>query len=104
MSFALAVQLLFLEAWDDFLPWRDERHVRVSVATDASGSGWGGTILSPGPPQATSDYWSVEDFQRGIATKEALALNKFLFAYGDRLSNPWVDAMIDNEAVVFAGW
>ena len=27
---------LFLETWDDPLLWRDERHVRVSVATDAS--------------------------------------------------------------------
>ena len=27
---------LFLETWDDPLPWRDERHVRVSVATDDS--------------------------------------------------------------------
>ena len=32
---------LFLENWDDPLPWRDERHLRISLATDASGSGWG---------------------------------------------------------------
>ena len=30
---------LFLESWDDPLPWRDERHVQSSVATDASASG-----------------------------------------------------------------
>ena len=33
---------LFLEEWDDPLPWRDERHSRVSIATDASNTGWGG--------------------------------------------------------------
>ena len=32
---------LFLETWDDPLTWRDERHVRVSVATDASNFAWG---------------------------------------------------------------
>ena len=38
---------LFLETWDDPLAWRDERHVRVSVATDASNFAWGGSLISP---------------------------------------------------------
>ena len=33
---------LFLETYDNPLPWRDERHIPVSVAKDASVSGWGG--------------------------------------------------------------
>ena len=36
---------LFLENLDDPIPWRDERHIQVSVATDASSSGWGATII-----------------------------------------------------------
>lgn len=43
------VHWLFLESWDDCFPWRDERHVVVSVATDASGTGWGGARLRPRP-------------------------------------------------------
>jgi hypothetical protein len=35
----------FLETWDDPLPWRDERHIRISLATDASGSGWGASVF-----------------------------------------------------------
>ena len=35
---------LFLEGWDDPVTWRDERHIRVSVATDASASGWGAIL------------------------------------------------------------
>ena len=31
---------LFLRTWDDPLPWRDERHIRISLATDTSASGW----------------------------------------------------------------
>ena len=46
---------LFLEGWDDPLPWREERHVRVVIATDASNSGWGGSILAPFSSQV-SDY------------------------------------------------
>lgn len=38
---------LFLKGWDDPLPWREERHVRVVIANDASNSGWGGSILAP---------------------------------------------------------
>ena len=36
---------LFLEDWDDLLPWRDERHIHVSIAADAFASGWGGALL-----------------------------------------------------------
>ncbi len=36
---------LFLETWDAPLPWRDERHFRVSLATDASAAGLGGSVL-----------------------------------------------------------
>ena len=36
---------LFLENWDDPIPWRDERHIQVSVATDTSSSKWGATIV-----------------------------------------------------------
>ena len=32
---------LFLDTWDDPLPWRDERHLQVKLATNASQSGWG---------------------------------------------------------------
>ena len=51
---------LFLENWDDPIPWRDERHIQVSVATDASSSGWGATIVFPNHRQ-TFDYWSREE-------------------------------------------
>ena len=48
---------LFLESWDDPLPWRDERHVQISVSTDVSASGWGAAVISPFR-QEVSDYWS----------------------------------------------
>ena len=64
---------LFLEAWDDPLPWRDERHLQVKLATDASQSAWGGTFLAP-EQLHTSDYWTPDEMLWNIATKEATAI------------------------------
>ena len=92
---------LFLETWDDPLPWRDERHVRVSVATDASNFAWGGSLISPVSAD-TSDYWTNEEQSWDIATKEATALERVLLAFQNQLRNSRVDALVDNQAVVQA--
>ena len=92
---------LFLEEWDDPLPWREERHVRVVIATDASNSGWGGFILAPFSGQV-SDYWTEDQSYLEISTKEAIALDKVLTSFAQRLQNTRVDAQVDNKAVVDA--
>ena len=92
---------LFLETWDDPLPWRNERHVRVSVATDASNFAWGGSLISPVSAD-TSDYWKKEEQSWDIATKEATALERVLLAFQNQLRNSRVDALLDNQAVVQA--
>ena len=68
----------FLETWNDPLPWREERHIRVSLASDASASGWGGLVLSSANTHV-SEYWTA-----------------------DSLRNTRVDALVDNQAVVHA--
>ena len=90
---------LFLQTWDNPLPWRDERHIRVKIASDASGSRWGGSIISPGN-QVVSDYWTQEEQTWDICVKEAAALEKVLLAFQDQLVNTRVDALVDNQAVV----
>ncbi len=92
---------MFLETWDDPLPWRDECHVKISVASDASGSGWGASVHLQ-EPVTTSDYWNEEEKCYDITTKEALALDKTLVAFSDSLKNTWVHAHVDNMAVVSA--
>lgn len=94
---------LFLETWDAPLPWRDERHVRVRVATDASASGWGYSILSDPVPQQVSDYWSTEEQTWDISTKEAVAIDKMLRTGRNRFCNARVDVFVDNQAVI-ASW
>ena len=92
---------LFLESWDSPLPWRDERHIQVKLATDASQSGWGGILISP-EHQQTSDYWSEPELACDIATKEAMAINRVLHAFKSYLINARVDVLVDNQAVIHA--
>ena len=91
---------LFLRTWDDPLPWRDERHIRISLATDASASRWGGSVTLSDRTIEVSDYWKEEEQHLDISTKEALALDKVLLSFSDSLENAWVDGLVDNQAVV----
>ena len=77
---------LFLEEWDDPLPQREERHVRVVIATDASNSGWGWSILAPFSNQV-SDYWTEDQHLLEISTKEAIAVNKVMTSLAQHLQN-----------------
>ena len=68
---------LFLRTWDDPLPWRDERRIRISLATDASASGWGGSVTLGDRTVETTDYWTKEKEELDISVKEALVESFF---------------------------
>ncbi len=93
---------MFLKTWNAPLPWRDERHFRVSLATDGSAAGWGSSVLSP-VVQEVSDYWIGEELSWDIATKEAVAIDRVLLSCHAVLSNSWVDVLVDNQ-VVISSW
>ena len=97
-----AFSLVVFRNLDEPLPWRDERHVSVQVATDASASGWGYSILSGPSPTQASDYWSEEEQRLDIATREALAINKMLHSSHEALRNARVDVLVDSQAVIQA--
>lgn len=86
---------LFSESWDYPLLWPDERHVQISVATDAPASGWGASIISPFR-QEISDYWSGEELSWDVAKKEAMAIDNSLLPCQDKVHNARVDALVDN--------
>ena len=71
------------------------------MATDASSSGWGATIIFPNHRQ-TFDYWSREEYIWDIATKEVIAINKMLLSCSDEVCNARVDVQVDNQAVIHA--
>lgn len=93
---------LFLKTWDDPLPWRDERHLQITLASDASGSGWGASLRLLEGEKIASDYWNDQEVELDIAVKEALALDKSLNAFAELLRNARVDALVDSMAVVGA--
>lgn len=35
----------FLDTWEGHMTWREEGHVSLSLASEASGSGWGEALL-----------------------------------------------------------
>ena len=82
-------------------PWREERHLQIELATDASQTGWGGVISTP-VKQETSDYWSKDEMMLDIATREAIAVDKVLHAFKELVKDCRVDVMIDNLAVMHA--
>ena len=92
--------LFFLRTWDDPLPWRDERHIRLTLATDASASGWGGSVTPGDRVVQVSGYWTDEEQGLDIATKEALSIDKVLLSFPDSLKNSWVDDLVDNQAII----
>lgn len=84
---------LFLENRDDPLPWRDESHIRVSIAADASASGWDSALL-----------WDlIWDFSiTGLMGSSNAILQWGRLPLLVKLSNARVDALVDNKAVVEA--
>lgn len=48
----------FLDSWDGFLPWKEEKHVSITLFSDASDIGWGGVLKVPGKgEQILRGYW-----------------------------------------------
>ncbi len=89
----------FLKDWQEATPWRQEKHLQVCLASDASRYKWGGVVLS-GDRCGISmgDYWNAGD-ERPIHIKEAHALLQTLRSVQDQIINHRVDAYVDNQAV-----
>ena len=100
MSDSLKSQLQywrFLDTWQDSLPWKTEKHISISVSSDASNTGWGGVISLPNGNETTRDYWSEEERVTPIAIREAKALVNTLITFSNYLYNGRVDAYIDSQ-------
>lgn len=87
----------FLDSFDDWIPWRDERHVHLTLATDSSTFAWGAQCQG----QNYRDYWDSDDL-RPIHLKEADALFRALQAQAPLVRDSRVQAYVDNMAVVHA--
>ena len=97
----LADEILFWEFVDNLeggYKWKEERHVDLEIATDASGFAWGASIADE---EIIHDRWSKED-RRPIHMKETEALINTLDSIPDRMRNRRVDVKVDNQALIKA--
>ena len=99
------VHWLFLDTWlSGFLPWKNEKHSSITLFSDASDVGWGGSIRVPGKEdQLIRGYWDESSRDLPIAVREAKALLYTLKSLDTSVANSRLDCFIDNKAVV-AAW
>ena len=91
---------MFLDSWDGFLPWKDERHLIVEISSEIK-FGWGGILHLPAGPKKTRDYWSNSDHSVGnIAIKEARAFHQTLSTFAKEVFNSRVNAFVDNSNLI----
>ena len=83
------------------MTWREERHVSLSLASDASGSGWGGALLNNDGRvvQEVGDSWCETMFSCPIHVKETVALSRTLRSFGDVVRNRRVDVLVDSSVL-----
>ena len=91
----------FLDDWNGYLPWKDEKHVSITLFCDASDVGWGGVLKVPENQEKTlRGYWDDDTRQLPIAVREARALLHTLESVGEIIANSRVDCFIDNKVAV----
>ena len=92
----------FLESWQGPVSWRDEKHVGLSLSTDASGYGWGCVLHLPSGEQEFRDYWVQHQRQIDISTKEMLALVNALKALPATIKHCRIDVDVDSRVLIDA--
>lgn len=88
----------FLDDWKGFVPWRSEKHLQVSIATDSSGYKWGALVFD-NAKTSFGDIWDSTD-HRPIHLKETDALIKALTSLKGKIENHRIDAYVDNKALI----
>jgi len=90
----------FIDLWPGFVPWRDEKHLRLSLSTDASGYGCGCVSHLSSGDSSFRDYWNEEQLRLKILSKEMLALVNALKAAPDDIRDFRVDVNVDSQVVI----
>ena len=91
----------FLDSWEECFPWRKEKHLQISLVSDASKYKWGALVFSEQNFVEFSDFWKNDD-SRPIHLKEANALVNALNSVSSKVRAHRVDAYVDNLACVYA--
>ena len=84
-----------------FSPVESERHIHLTLHSDASFPGLGGRLNLPGqPPIESRGLWGEATRCLSIAVKEAQALFKALESFLSNTLNTRIDAFVDNTALL----
>ena len=89
----------FLDTWEDHMTWREKSHISLSLASDASGLGWGGALLNGDGQvvQEVGDSWCETIRSSPIHVKETVALSRSLQSLRDVVRNRRVDVLVDSS-------
>ena len=68
----------FLDNWDKCIPWRQERHVAISVSCDASLFRCAAVFHLNSSEFTIGDYWDEDLKDKHINVKEMFAVSKAL--------------------------
>ncbi|MES9880230.1 MAG: reverse transcriptase domain-containing protein [Sedimenticola sp.] len=94
----------FIDNWDGCLKWKSEKHLTLSVSSDASLFKWGGVATLPEKGEVEiSDFWQDNMKRFPIMVLEAHALLNVLKSFAPSLGHGRVDANVDNTALI-AAW
>ena len=83
----------------------EEGHVSLSLASDASGSGWGGALLNSDGQvvQEVGDSWCETMRSSPIHVRDTVVLSLTLRSLGDVGRNRRVDVLVDSS-VLYGCW
>lgn len=95
----------FLDTWASHVPWRQEKHVALTISTDASQSRWAGVIHQQPSDIVLGDFWESEGAHENINVKEIWAVAKVLEALPGEIKDCRVNVQVDNPKLSFTrGW
>ena len=90
----------FLDSLTSHVPWREERHVRLTLSTDASGHGWGCVMHLSSGEQSFKVYCNLQQIGFNISTKEMLAVSNAIKATPKHVRDCRLDVLVDSQVAI----
>ena len=91
---------LFLHGWKGKLEWKTERHISLTIYTDASTFKWEGIVQTKTGRVDMSDYWPEEQRHLPIMVLAAKALLHVLEALKDTVRGHRVVGFVDSKVLI----
>ncbi|KAK6167186.1 hypothetical protein SNE40_021279 [Patella caerulea] len=92
----------FLDFWEGFLPWKEEKHTVLNIFTDSSQFKWACNFKSGSVTKHFGDYWADEEIGLPIILKEAKAVLFSLKSLDTLCSDSRLTVNSDSESFIFA--